>query len=284
LEVQGANPFRIRAYRSAAKTLRALSRPAYEILQAEGIHGLLQLEGIGHSLARSIEQLTNTGRFRLLERLRGEPAEHLIATVPGIGRELANRIHETLGIETLEELEASAYDGRLARVPGMGRKRIRAVCESLAGRFRRRPRIPEAAPRIPHGDQPSVADLLDVDAEYRRKVKAGVLPRIAPRRFNPAGEAWLPVLHTQRGSRHYTALYSNTARAHELGTTHDWVVIYRDDRGGDGQWTVVTTQYGKLRKKRVVRGREQECLAYYARQAEGGESGSRASKQLELVL
>ena len=185
LEAQGANPFRVRAYKSAAQTLRVLDRPVHEILHAEGIEGLLQLEGIGQSLARSIEQLTNTGRLRLLERLRGEPAEHLIATVPSIGPELANRIHETLGIETLEELEASAYDGRLARVPGMGRKRVRAVCESLAGRFRRRPRIPEAARSRPPGDQPSVAELLDVDAEYRQKVKAGVLPRIAPRRFNP---------------------------------------------------------------------------------------------------
>jgi hypothetical protein len=233
------------------------------MLHDEGISGLLRLEGIGHSLARSIEQLTNTGRFRLLERLRGEPAEHLIATVAGIGRELANRIHETLGIDTLEELEASAYDGRLARVPGMGRKRIRAVCESLAGRFRRRPCIPEARSWPSPGDQPSVAELLDVDAEYRRKVKAGMLPRIAPHRFNPTGDAWLPVLHTEREGRHYTTLYSNTARAHELGTTHDWVVIYRDDRVGDGQWTAVTSQYGQLRGKRIVRGREAECLAYY---------------------
>jgi putative hydrolase len=166
----------------------------------------------------------------------------------------------------------------------MGRKRVRAVVESLAGRFRRRPRIPESpAPRAP-SDQPSVAELLDVDAEYRQKVKSGALPRIAPRRFNPTGEAWLPVLHTERGSRHYTALYSNTARAHELGTTHDWVVIYRDDRGGDGQWTVVTSQYGELRHKRIVRGCEDECIAFYNRRAEEGESKSQASRQLELTL
>jgi putative hydrolase len=166
----------------------------------------------------------------------------------------------------------------------MGRKRVRAVIESLAGRFRRRPRIPESAARRPASDQPSVAELLDVDAEYRQKVKAGALPRIAPRRFNPTSEAWLPVLHTERGSRHYTALYSNTARAHELGTTHNWVVIYRDDRGGDGQWTVVTSQYGELRHKRIVRGREEECIAFYSRRSQEGEAGSQVSKQLELKL
>jgi putative hydrolase len=92
------------------------------------------------------------------------------------------------------------------------------------------------------------------------------LPRIAPRRFNPTGQAWLPILHTQRSDRHYTVLFSNTARAHELGTTKEWVVIYRDDAKGDGQWTVITARLGKLRGRRIVRGREAECEAYYAQQ------------------
>ena len=54
----------------------------------------------------------------------------------------------------------------------------------------------------------------------------GELPRIAPKRFNPKGEAWLPVMHLDRGRWHFTALYSNTALAHQLGRTRDWVVIY----------------------------------------------------------
>jgi hypothetical protein len=144
----------------------------------------------------------------------------------------------------------------------MGRKRLQAIRDSLAGRFRRRPRVPESVAIIPD-EQPSVAELLDVDSEYRLKVEKDRLPRIAPRRFNPAGKAWLPILHTQRNSRHYTALYSNTARAHELGTTRDWVVIYCDDRKGAGQWTVVTARLGPLRGHRIVRGRESECMQHY---------------------
>jgi putative hydrolase len=115
--------------------------------------------------------------------------------------------------------------------------------------------------------QAPIEELLDVDRQYRELAKKQQLPRIAPRRFNPTHEAWLPVLHTERESRHYTALFSNTARAHELGTTQDWVVIYRDDHGNHGQWTVITSNFGKLRGKRIVRGREVECIAYYARQA-----------------
>lgn len=59
--------------------------------------------------------------------------------------------------------------------------------------------------------------LLDVDRAYR--AAAGALAKIAPKRFNPAGEAWLPILHTERGPWRFTALFSNTARAHSLGRT-----------------------------------------------------------------
>jgi putative hydrolase len=62
-------------------------------------------------------------------------------------------------------------------------------------------------------------------------------------------------------------MFSNTVRAHELGTTHDWVVIYRDDDGNHGQWTVITSHFGKLRGKRIVRGREAECASHYAGEA-----------------
>lgn len=261
LDAEEANPFRVRSYRTAAETVRQLQKPVDQIIDEEGTEGLTELPGIGESLARSIERLARTGRLSLLTRLRGDVAvERLLATVPGIGPEMASRIHDTIGTETLADLEAAAYDGRLAQVPGMGYKRIRAVRESLAGRFRRRPAEPELK-RMEPASPPPVAELLDIDEEYRRKAEADRLPRIAPRRFNPTGEAWLSILHTRRGDRHYTALYSNTARAHDLGTFRDWVVIYRDD---GGQWTVVTSRIGKLAGRRIVRGREAECLAHYA--------------------
>lgn len=263
LEDQEANPFRIRAYRTAADTIRALGVPAYRLLESEGIAGLMELPGIGRSLAHSIEQMIQSGHLPLLERLRGEDvAARIFATVPDIGPKLAQRIHEELGIETLAELEASAYDGRLAQVPGMGVKRLRAVRESLGSRLARRRQWRWSEPQEGREKVP-VAELLDVDRQYRLMAEQGKLPLIAPLRFNPTNEAWLPVLHTLRGNRHYTVLFSNTARAHELGTTHDWVIIYRDD-GEDGRWTVVTEKSGRLRGRRIVRGHEEECERYYA--------------------
>jgi hypothetical protein len=72
------------------------------------------------------------------------------------------------------------------------------------------------------------------------------------------------VLHTIRGKWHFTALHSNTARAHDLGKVLDWVVVYfhEDDRAG-AQRTVVTETRGPLLGKRVVRGREEECMTFH---------------------
>jgi DNA polymerase (family X) len=127
----------------------------------------------------------------------------------------------------------------------------------MLGRSRARSRL--------SADAPPVGVLLDVDAEYRRKGAQGELALIRPRRFNPEGEAWLPVLHTERDAWHFTALYSNTARAHELGRTRDWVVVYYYDHDHhEYQCTVVTEFRGPLRGKRVVRGRERECRDFYS--------------------
>ena len=107
--------------------------------------------------------------------------------------------------------------------------------------------------------------MLDVDREYREAAQAGTLPTIAPRRFNPEKKAWLPILHTQRGDRHYTAMFSNTARAHRLGTTDDWVILYQDGESGAHQCTVITSHHGPLEGRRIVRGREAECQEYFER-------------------
>lgn len=259
LEQQGANRFRVEAYRRGAETVRRLQQPVSTILRDEGLAGLERLSDIGTSLARAIRSLVETGRLPMLERLRGESdAVSLLASVPGIGPVLAERLHHDLRIDTLEELEAAAYDGRLADIAAIGEKRLTGIRDSLATRLRR-----VRARTEPAADEPPVAELLDVERQYREEGAAGKLPRIAPRRFNPTRQAWLPVLHTQRGDRQYTALFSNTARAHELGRTHDWVVLYADGEHGERQYTIVTALRGVLRGKRVVRGREAECLAYY---------------------
>jgi hypothetical protein len=255
LKEQRANPYRVQAYRRAAETVRALDRPVAYLIEAEGIAGLDALPGIGASLARAIVQIVATGRMPMLTRLRGEadPVE-LLASVPGISRRSAERMHDELSIHTLEELEAAAHDGRLTDRLGIRGKRLDGIRETLAGRLSR-VRRSESATEPP----PAVAEILDIDRQYRRQAAAGELPMIAPRRFNPERLAWLPVLHTDRAGRHYTAMFSNTARAHALHRTNDWVVIYADGGHGEHQYTVITALHGELAGRRIVRGREAEC-------------------------
>ena len=159
----------------------------------------------------------------------------------------------------------------LEEIPGVGPHIARIVRELLT--HHRLPPLNSWLGTEPDSDpertarQPSVEELLDVDREYREKAAAGQLQLIAPERFNPTGDRWLPVLHTRRGTRRYTALYSNTERAHRLGRSRDWVVLYAQDAAGEYQYTVITSAHGPLRGHRVVAGRERQCRAAERRAA-----------------
>lgn len=274
---QGANRFRAEAYHNAAEMLRELEKPAWQIYLADGIAGLESLPGVGRTISRALQQMIRGGKWALLERLTGnDVAEQAFASVPGIGPKLAKRIHEQLHIETLAELQAAAWDGRLKQMGGFGEKRLRGIRESLAVRGRAIGGRPEYQARLFDGNdidmtyEVPVAEILDIDDEYRYKAAKKELPRVAPKRMNPTGKAWLPILHTERGIRHYTALFSNTEHAHVMGTTRDWVVIYLEDHCNNhqnGRWTVITSQFGKLKGRRIVRGREKECAEYYKSRA-----------------
>lgn len=259
LTQQGADGFRVAAWRRGAEIVEGLDRPVREILANEGRQGLIALPGIGYGIAAALAEMVTTGHWNQLDRLRGttEPGR-LFRTIPGIGPGLARHLCDALNIETLEALEIAAHDGSLEKIEGIGPRRaqmIRAVLAERLGRSRLRQLRASQ-------ERPPVDLLLDVDREYREKAKAGELQKIAPRRFNPEGKAWLPILHTSREPWEFTALYSNTALAHELNRIGDWVVIYYHTDGlPEGQCTVVTETHGRLIGGRVVRGREAECEA-----------------------
>ena len=263
LRTQQANPFRVNAYLHAADTLDSLGRNVAELMQATGIKGLVALPGIGEGIARSIYEYVATGRMSRLENLRGaaDPVK-LFCSIPTVGRVLAERIHDQLHVDSLEALENAVREGQLHKVEGLGSKRREAIEAWLQKHLDEQRRQSSPVARASNG--PPVELILRVDNEYRQKASADKLPRITPKRFNPENKAWLPILHTTHDHWHFTALYSNTARAHQLGHTADWVVIYfYDDHHREGQHTVVTETHGSLQGWRVVRGRETECLQYY---------------------
>ena len=278
LEAQGDNAFRVAAYRNAAHMIAAQPRSLRELFQREGLAGLDALPTIGPGIAAAIAEIVQTGRWSRLDRLRGAAGvEAVFHTIPGVGMALAHRLHDELGVDSLESLEVAACDGRLERLPQVGPRRAAAIRASLTqmldrARMLRRARptpaadTAVAAATVAGTDEgPPLELLMQVDQAYRAGAEGGTLATIAPRRFNPQGKSWLPVLHTQHGDWHFTALFSNTARAHELGRVHDWVVIYAEDRDHhEHQYTVVTPSAGPLAGRRIVRGREAECRAWYA--------------------
>ena len=263
LRAQQANPFRVNAYLHGADTLDSLGRNVAELMQAKGIKGLVAMPGIGEGIARSIYEYVATGCMSRLENLRGaaDPVA-LFRSIPTVGRVLAERIHDQLHVDSLEALENAARGGQLHEVEGLGQKRLEAIETWLQKHLDEQRRQFRPAARA--SDVPAVGLILRVDNEYRQKAMADKLPRITPKRFNPENKAWLPILHTTHDHWHFTALYSNTARAHQLGRTADWVVIYfYDDHHLEGQHTVVSETHGSLQGWRVVRGRETECQQYY---------------------
>ena len=268
LDEQHAGPFRVNAYRRAAGTLENLPQPVTEVVENKGLSGLIALPGIGEGIARSIYEYVALGRMSRLESLRGgrDPVA-LFEQVPGIGPRLAHRIIETLHIDTLEALEVAAYNQRLEKIPGFSTGKVAMVRAWLAQVLgRRHADLPARQPVA----EPPVALLLRIDRLYRDRAEAGELPTIAPKRFNPAGESWLPIMHVTESGWHFSALYSNSARAHQLKRTRDWVVLYfYDEQHHESQHTVVTETHGSLTGRRVVRGRESECLDYYAHETDG---------------
>jgi DNA polymerase (family X) len=266
LDVQDANVFRVRSYRQGARSIRDTDADVAALAHNGDVDGLIALPNIGEGLARVIVEYATTGRSSLLDELRGQASpEALFADVPGIGEELARRIVAELGIDSLAELEQAAHDGRLDGVEGFGEKRLEMVRASLASRFtggRRR------SDDVEPNEAPPVALLLAIDEEYRQRAERGELPTIAPKRFNPDEEKWLPIFNTTRDGWKFTLLFSNTAQAHELDKTRDWVVIYFEPESGgnERQHTVITAESGSLAGRRIVRGREKETREHYRQQ------------------
>lgn len=122
LEIQGANPFRIRAYRNAARTLGELSRDVRMLVEKGD--DLKRLPGIGDDLSAKIREIVATGSCSFLEHLRTElpPAVAELLKIPGLGPKRVKALHHDLEVQTVEQLYRAARDGRIRALPGFGEK------------------------------------------------------------------------------------------------------------------------------------------------------------------
>lgn len=135
LEVQGANAFRVRAYRNAARMLSELGRSVKTMLdQGEDLDAL---PGIGPDLAGKITEVVATGTCEQLERLRKElpPAITQLLKIQGLGPKRVRALHQELGVQTLEELHRAAEQGRIRELHGFGPKTQQQILEATAARL-----------------------------------------------------------------------------------------------------------------------------------------------------
>lgn len=130
LEIKGANPFKIRAYRNAADIIGHMAERVADLTETD----VLGIPGIGKDLAAKIRELVDTGELVYFDALRQEfPASILeMLRLQGVGPKTVGLLYAELGIETLEELEAAASDGRLRQLKGMGAKKEQLLRRSLA--------------------------------------------------------------------------------------------------------------------------------------------------------
>ena len=131
LEIQGANPFRIRAYRNAARTVGEFGRDVGALLAAG--EDLTRLPGIGDDLAGKIREIVETGKCALLDRLRKElpPAITELLHIPGLGPKRVRALWHDLGVQTIEQLYRAARDGRIRSLAGFGEKTELKILQSV---------------------------------------------------------------------------------------------------------------------------------------------------------
>lgn len=228
LDREGGAVFQVRAFRAAALVVQGLPRPASDLLAEGGRKALEAVPGIGRSIAYAIETLLEGG-LRALRPVH-VPAREQLRAFRGVGHRAAELLQQE-GIDSVAELPTD----RLAAM----RRRIESI----------------------HGEEPSTEDLLAADDDFRRLAGAGVLGRAAPRAYIPGGPKWEGVYRCQRGGWDLTLSFADTALAHRMGKTRDWVTARFRRGDATGERTIVTETRGALAGRRVVRGREEEGQA-----------------------
>lgn len=176
LEIEGGNPFRVRAYRTAARTVEALGEPASAIA-ARDPGGFAELPGIGRDLAGKIVEILTTGDLALRRELVAKVPESLVVMmrVDGVGPKRAKLFYDNLGLETLDQLERAAKDGKLQSVRGIGavlEKRILQGCadqRARASRFLLAEADAHAAPLLAYLKAAPQVVSIDVAGSLRRR-------------------------------------------------------------------------------------------------------------------
>ncbi len=174
LEIQGENPFRIRAYRNAARQMESMGLPAADMV-ARG-EDLTELPGIGDDLAAKIKEMVATGKCKTLEKLRSRfpPTITTLLKLPGLGPKRVKTLHDKLKIKTLEQLKTAAREHRIRELEGFGDKTEATVLEALeqhaeqAQRFKLAVAAQYGEPLVDYLKQSRNVKQVEIAGSYRR--------------------------------------------------------------------------------------------------------------------
>jgi len=161
IELEGGNPFRIRAYRNAARVVGELPRNVLAMTEAG--EDLAELPGIGKDLADKIETLAETGHIAVLDEMERKtpPGLRALLDVPGLGPKRVRALYDGLGIHSLGDLVAAAKAGKLRDLPGFGAKTEQRILQEAEKRAARAPRI----------KRPVAEDIAEPLLRYLREAK-----------------------------------------------------------------------------------------------------------------
>jgi len=175
LEIQGANPFRVRAYRNAASIVEGSSRPLEDrVAEGEDLRGI---KGIGEDLAGQIKELVETGDLSQLQTLQKDVPGQLseLMLLDQLGPKRTRAIHDALGVSSLKELKQAAEAGKIRELSGFGAKTEKKILEEVDKLSDRdhRTRLGEAeqvaAPLVAYLDELDEVSQIAVAGSYRRR-------------------------------------------------------------------------------------------------------------------
>ncbi len=212
LEIQEANPFRVRAYRSASRTISSTAESMQTLL--EDGQDLTQFQGIGKDLARQIADIINTGQHEQLNELRSEVPQGVVdmLRIPGVGPKKVAIFFNQLNLQSLDQLKAAAEAGELSALKGFGKKTEQGILDNID-------RAAEAGKRVSIAVARTAADAVVADLLQLPEVQQAAVAGSCRRRKETCGD--LDVLATA----------SNAEAAMDLLAGHDLVesVLMRGD-------------------------------------------------------
>ena len=175
LEIQGSNPFRIRAYRNASRTVRGLTRPLSAMVDAG--EDLTALDAIGKDMSAHIVELVQTGALTRLAEVSAEVPRSLVQLVKldGVGPKKAKKLWESLGVTTIDELEAALKAGRVESLEGFGATSVAKILTSIedlrrySGRFLISQVDELIGPLLAHMKDAPDVERIEVAGSYRRR-------------------------------------------------------------------------------------------------------------------